>query len=404
MPVVTIVVGAIAKAAGASLLMTAVATGVAGGVVSMAMGGSFGDGFKTGAIGGLASGLFSAGMSAFGGAGDAVGGATIAADGTTTAEMLAAQGGAEFAPDAFSGMGDIGATGASVGFGELGGTDAISGAETYGLGGIDAPVGTELGAAPPAWEQGLQDTVNMDQFGVMSEGASLASSAGFNAAPTSSLGTDQFSMTPDMGGDSFLSSPDASYAPQSVGTEGVGGTSGGLDNIGQVDTNYNLSQGTSSGSALGSPIVPDAAGQTINNSTGLGGMFKTSDAWLKNTFGQSAPSTSKLLMGGGQALYDKYQIDKQARQAKGMAPMSFEEYQRQFTNPQDYRNASAKLAQSGRTGTLPALLARMNERARQGYASYLPGAKEKQYEREAGIQANRNASLSRLFGGLGYGA
>lgn len=416
MPIVAVVVGAIGTAVGtaigtaiggtilgvsAATIGGVIGAGIAGGALASATGGSFGKGFLMGATGAAIGGFLKAGL------GDTVGGATQQfADGTTTAEMLAAQGGAEFAPDAFSGMGDIGATGASVGFGELGGTDAISGAETYGLGGIDAPVGTELGATTPAWEQGLQDTVNMDQFGAMSNGTSLANSAGFGATPTPSLGSEQFAMTPGMAAESSLLSSDYSFAPEmstSTGIEGMGGSAGGLENIGQGYVQ--APDGTTSAQMLQSQGGADFAPN--NPPQGLGGTIKnmanTSDQWLKSTFGQGAPTTGKLLMGGGQFLMDQYNIHKQQQQAKGLAPMSFEQYQQKFTNPEDYRTASRQLAQSGRTGTLPALLARMKERARQGYAGYLPGAKKDYYDVQSGVQANRNASLSRLFNNMGYG-
>lgn len=411
MPLVAIVVGAIGTAVGtaigtaiggtilgvsAATIGGVIGAGIAGGALAYASGGSFGKGFLMGATGAAIGGFLKAGL------GETVGGATQFADGTTTAEMLAAQGGAEFAPDALSGMGEVAGSAAEVGFGELGGAagDALSGAETYGLGGIDAPVGTELGATTPAWEQGLQDTVNMDQFGAMSNGTSLANSAGFDAAPTPSLGSEQFAMTPGMAAESSLLSSDYSFAPEmstSTGIEGMGGSAGGLENIGQGYVQ--APDGTTSAQMLQSQGGADFAPN--NPPQGLGGTIKnmanTSDQWLKNTFGGSAPSTGKLLMAGGQALYEKYQTDKLERQAKGLAPMSFEEYKTQFTNPQDYRNASAKLAQSGRTGTLPALLARMNERARQGYAGYLPGAQEKYLGVKADIAGARSRSLGNLF-------
>jgi hypothetical protein len=190
-----------------------------------------------------------------------------------------------------------------------------------------------------------------------------------------------------------LLSSDYSFAPEG----GAASPAGGLDNIGQ---GYVQSpDGTTSAQMLadqgGANFAPD------NPSQGLGGtirnMANTSDEWLKNTFGQGAPSTGKLLMAGGQALYDKYQTDKLARQAKGLAPMSFEEYQQQFSNVDDYRNASARMAQSGRTGTLPALLARLKERTRAGYANYLPGAKQQYLGTQADIAGARSRSLNNLF-------
>lgn len=406
MPIVAVVVGAIGTAVGtaigtaiggtilgvsAATIGGVIGAGIAGGALASATGGSFGKGFLMGATGSALGSFLKGGL------GDTIGGATQAADGTTVAGMLAEQGGAEFAPDAFSSMGDLGATGASTGLGELGGVgvDSTGGVETFGLGDTAIPEGTPIGAEAPSWEAGLQDIANQTQFGDLSGGTDLASSAGFNAQ-TPVTGNDIYSnYIPGSDSNSPLLSSDYSFAPETTETTATG--TGGLENIGQGYVQP--ADGTTSAQMLQSQGGADFAPN--NPPQGLGGtirsMANTSDQWLKNTFGGSAPSTGKLLMAGGQALYDKYQTDKLERQAKGLAPMSFEEYKTQYTNPQDYRNASAKLAQSGRTGTLPALLARMNERARQGYASYLPGAKEKYLGVKADIAGARSRSLGNLF-------
>ena len=399
MPIVAVVVGAIGTAVGtaigtaiggtilgvsAATIGGVIGAGIAGGALAAATGGSFGKGFLMGAAGSALGSFLKGGL------GDTIGGATQAADGTTVAGMLAEQGGAEFAPDAFSSMGDLGATGASVGLGELGGVgvDSTGGVETFGLGDTAIPEGTPIGTEAPSWEAGLQDIANQTQFGDLSGGTDLASSAGFNAQ-TPVTGNDIYSnYIPGSDSNSPLLSSDYSFSPE---VSSASPTAGTLDNIGQGYVQP--PDGTTTSQMLQSQGMPLEAPKQ----GGLGGMFKSSDAWLKNTLGQNAPSTGKLLMGGGQYLMDKYQTDKLARQAKGLAPMSFEEYKTQFTNPQDYRTASAKLAQSGRTGTLPALLARMNERARQGYAGYLPGAQEKYLGVKADIAGARSRSLGNLF-------
>lgn len=401
MPIIAVVVGAIGSAVGTALgvstalgatIGAAVGAGIAGGILSSATGGDFKDGFLKGAVigatGSLMRGSGIGDMFKSEGSPTIPSGATQFADGTTTAQMLAEQGGAEFAPDALSGMGDLGATGTASGLGELG----AGGMSSTGTGDLfDTGMGEiapTMSTAPTA-EGGFSlgnltstPTPGADSFSLSSMPTDTTSSAiGFT--PTPSLGTDQFALTPGMTSEAPLLSTD--YAPTMGGTEGAAptwaGDTGGIPTAGSYPMDYQES------------ITP----QPQQSSGGLGGMFKSSDAWLKNTFGQSAPSTGKLLLAGGQALYDKYQTDKLERQSKGLAPMSFEEYQRQFSNVDDYRNASARMAQSGRTGTLPALLARMKERTRAGYAGYLPGAQQQYLGTQADIAGARSRSLSNLF-------
>jgi len=370
MPVVTIIVGAIANAMGASILATAVATGIAGGIVAAATGGKFADGFKSGAIGGLASGIFSAGMSSFGST-SSLGGATQFADGTTSAEMFAAQGGAEFAPTALEGVGDA----AASGMGDVAG--GMAGTETFGMGETIAPQGTALdaGASPPAWETGLQADVNAAQTGFNAEPTSLASSAGFGAEVTPSMGGDQFAMLPDTPMAADYSLPDGGAAPASWA--GDAGT--------PVEGSYPMSYAES------------AAPAATQESGGLGGMFKSSDAWLKDNLGMPKGSTGKLLMGGADSLMKMYEANKMERRVKGMAPLSFEQFQSQYSDPNAYKVAANRMAKSGRTGTLPVLLARMKNDVRGKYASYLPGAQQQQLNNEAGVSALKTSSLNNLF-------
>lgn len=391
---------AVGAAIGGTILGVSMATiggvigaGIAGGIMSYAKGGKFGEGFVMGAAGAAIGGFMKAGF------GDAAAGATQAADGTTSAAMLAAQGGAEFAPDALSGMGDLAATGASAGLGEMGGTMA---AETFALDSMAAPTGTAIdgtagAAAAPSWEAGLQDTVNNASMGFdPSTTGNMSPTTGNMAAPTAPTGfntetgslSNQFQTAPSAPTEAATPTGDYSgtAAPTAPGTT--------LENIGSApqpataaptDT---VASGTSEGGGFGG---------------GVKKMFNTSDAWLKDTLGKNAPSTGKLLMGGGQYLMDQYNLAKQQRQAQGLAPMSFEEFSQNYTDPGAFRNASENLARGGRTGSLPVLLARMKNDARGKYASYLPGAKEKYYDVQSGVQANRNASLARLFNGMGYG-
>lgn len=395
---------AIGAAIGGTILGISIATiggvigaGIAGGLLSTARGGEFGKGFLTGAVGGIVGNFAKV---AFGGV---AGAATQAADGTTTAAMLAAQGGAEFAPDAFSGLGDLGATGAVSGLGEIGGT---LGTTTFALDQMAAPVGTPIGATGEAissgdFGTGLSDTANNAAMGFdpnshgnmsLSQGNLAAPQApsGFNTGATSL--SNQFNSAPDITASSGDYGGGAtSTAPATLET--MGGATQGPDGT--------LSSGMLAGQG-GAEFAPPTEQTPMGFGGGIKKMFNTSDAWLKDTLGQGAPSTGKLLMGGGQYLMDQYNLSKQQRQAKGLAPMSFEEFSQNYTDPDAYRNASENMARGGRTGMLPLLLARMQNDARGKYASYLPGAKEKYYDVQAGVQANRNASLGRMFNGMGY--
>lgn len=399
--IISIAVGAIGTAVGtaigaaiggtlfgisAATIGGVIGAGIAGGILAEVKGGDFGKGFLVGAVG--------ASIGAFmkGGLGSDVGGATQAADGTTTAQMLAEQGGAEFAPDAFSGTGDLAATGASAGMGEIGGT--AGGAETFALDQMDAPVGTPLDgttstATTPSWEGGLQDTVNSAQMDFnMADTGNMVQANGNMAAPDApsgfnTSGTDQFATQSSAAAEAPLLSGDYS------GTE-VGDFK--LENVGSAPEPVQMGYSEGTPSQTGSGFAG-----------GVQKMFKTSDAWLKDTLGKNAPSTGKLLMGGGQYLMDQRNLKKQQAMAtQMMSPMSFEEYSQNYTDPGAYRNASENMARGGRTGSLPLLLARMKNDARKGYAAYLPGARGKYYDAQAGVQANKNASLARLFNGMGY--
>lgn len=353
---------AIGAAIGGTILGISAATiggvigaGIAGGLLSMARGGEFGRGFLMGA-GGAAVGAFAS--SFFGGAGaagDMAEGATQAADGTTTAAMLEGQGGADFAPDALSGDMASGVTeaGAAGAGGEIaaGGIDpTMAQPSPMGTGDIAATSGQPLDQTVSQAAQGSSYNVgDGNLFG--------------NAAETTAQGLEQ-TVSGANAPSSYMESAGA-MAPESYSMD-------------------------ASGSNPSVPLEGSSEG-------GIGGMIKSSDAWLQENLGAPQGSTARLALGGMDALMKNYQTNKLEREANKMAPLTFEQFKQQHFDPNKYRIASNQMARSGHTGTLPALLARMNQGAQEAYSKYLPGAQEANYNRRQGIAAARTAGLSNLF-------
>lgn len=400
MPIIAIAVAAIGTAAGTaigaaiggSILGVSMATiggvigaGLAGGALAAATGGSFGKGFLMGAAGAAIGGFLKAGL------GEAVG---AGAEGMTEqASMLEAQGGAEFAPNALegagatvgdvaSGMGDIsGAAGAGIDMSTLS-PEGIPITDSAGVGEFGG-----MSQVPPA-----ADSFSLDQLGSYS---STPTDTGGLAGIGQGVDTGFTSgnmMVPDTGFASsdpygFTASPEA--APTSAAT------GGGLENIGQGSVQP--ADGTTSSQMLQSQGGAEFAPSNAPQSGGLGGMFKTSDAWLKENLGMPSGSTGKLAMGGLQTLMDYRSANKLQKQAKGTAPMSFEQYQQEYMDPQAYRTAANQLARSGHTGALPTLLARMKQGARGDYTKYRTGAEQRNLENQAAISRMKSNSLQNLF-------
>lgn len=402
MPVVAVVVGAIGSAVGSAIagsLVTsgvlgatiagvatatigaAIGAGIAGGALSAATGGSFGDGFFMGAAGNILGGFLKGGL------GDSLGGATQFADGTTSAELFAAQGGAEFAPDALSGLGDV--SSASSGLGEIGAfTDIDTGVQTFAA--PDAPdiTGQELTPESIGSTENTFGSLNttedfLSQKAIegdyVDQGMFLGNSTETNPYT--------FETLPD----SPLVSEGMDYAPTSSPStlEGIG-QAGSQHPTGVTSSSMLLDQG-------GQDFAPNNA---PTSQGGLQNMFKSSDSWLKNTFGLPQGSTGKLLLGGADSLYKLYETNKLENLAKGTAPLSFEQFKKQYTDPNAYKVAANRMAMGGRTGTLPALLARMQNDARGKYASYLPNAKQQYLNNMAGISQAKVGSLQNLFSPL----
>ena len=403
MPVVGIIVGAIGSAVGSAVatgvfgavaggigaaIGAAVGAGIAGGLMASAMGGSFGKGFLMGAAGSAVGSFLKGGL------GDTLGGATQAADGTTSADIFASQGGADFAPTALEGVGEVA--------GEFGGA---TGVETFGLGESGGAVGTSLdaggslegsGGLADIGAGGMTTTPTTDgggladQFGTVgSTGVPMSTSTldpGFQSGNmmtpelgfSETIGGDQFALPDGVTSESPLLSTDYSAA-------GAAPTAQGLE-------------GFTPAPAEGSyPMSSGSTGSAPQSNGGIGGMFKTSDAWLKNNLGMPQGSTGKLLMGGAQTLMDYRAANKLGKQVDAQAPLSFEQYQEQFMNPGAYKTAANRMASSGRTGTLPILLARMKNEARGDYTKYRTGQDQRNLENKAAVSRMKSNSLSNLF-------
>jgi len=355
---------AIGAAIGGTILGISAATigavigaGIAGGLLSMARGGDFGKGFLVGAVG---AGIGSFASSVFGGAGGAAEGlaegATAAADGTTSASMLAAQGGAEFAPEALA-----------AATGDIGQAAATSGIETAAV------------------DQGLNATVSGMGDTAASASPSLAETASGSMTPTPE---------PTAGLEGNMAAPtNAGFTGAEAGLPTPQG--GGLQSLWDAGSQNTPSSFGSSSGGLEGAAAPQASGMSFDAGTGasvpteggfsLEGTMNKSDAWLGENLGMPKGSTGKLAMGGLDALMKNYQANKLERQVNKMKPLTFEEFKAQHGNPNDYRVASGNMARAGRTGTLPVLLARMNENLRGKYAGYLPGAQQTNLENQAAV-------------------
>jgi len=204
---------------------------------------------------------------------------------------------------------------------------------------------------------------------------SLASSAGFNA-PTPTTSPDAYALTPGAEpGAPLLSSDYSAAAPTNAPStlEGIGAVqqpgSYPMSNVGEA------------------PQVP----------TNGGGMMSQADGWLKEKLGMPQGSTGKMMMGGLDAYMKNREASKLNQMVNQNAPMSYQQFEQQYSDPNAYKLAANQMARSGRTGTLPVLLARMRNATRGKYAGYLPGAQQQHLENKAAVGNMRQGALGSLF-------
>lgn len=143
-------------------------------------------------------------------------------------------------------------------------------------------------------------------------------------------------------------------------------------------------------------ITSGTPAQSASITDNLGKWFKDTDTKL-GTMGFPKGSTAMGMIGLGSYLQSNYETYKMEQMAKGLKPMTLEEYKNKMYNPNDYKVAANTMAQSGRTGTLPTLLARMNQNAGSTYANnYLPTAQNNWWNAQTNVANAKTANLSNL--------
>ena len=441
MPVIAIVASAIGSQIGVAVLGEALGAGLAGavgagvgsGIAASAQGGDFGKGFLSGAIGyGVGQGIKEI-VGSIGGAG--VMGDVLGQD-TMLAEQL----------DGFTGIGDI--TGESgwgdsigsfgtAGFGEsynmpdIGYDDqfvSVDSASNPSIIGNDNPMVSTSGLPQTDISSvELPDTFDVDygmpetpnQFTATNTTGSSANP--FFDSVNTNYTTGKYSDW--LEGISTDTSLDPSY--ESIGQDGIRqgagivltpqatpvpgdiatGAQPKLDNIGTA-TAVQQSAAPMTPTATSSPqwgvsqVKPVQAPQSFMDK--MKGMVSSSDEWLNKNLGLPKGSTALGALGVGSYLYNQYQTYKAEQIAKGMKPMSLEEYaSANNPDPNRWKIAANDLAKSGRTGTLPVLTARMNQGiTKDYYNNYLPNANQNWWNVNANLSNARmtnTANLSKPF-------
>ena len=397
MPVIGIVVSFVGSQIGVALLgealgatlAGAIGAGVASGAFAESQGGDFGKGFLMGAGGSLVG----AGInSAFG----SVGGATGSLTSPTVDSMFADQmSGFTNAGDlsGASGWGDTIGSSGTAGFG----TSAYdpSGYDLSGTGDLSLqPFNDPLQGGTPTSSTPMFD----DQMMGVNSGFNLDNLSGQNYANTFTNvdinSNPSLTSTPD-----YLSVDDMSPAKTKYT---------GLDNLtsqnpaqtgastqpatGLGDIAKNQSVLTSDANPV--PIIDKSVqGTTPSFMDKVQGLVSSSDQYLNKSFGLPKGSTMMGAMGIASYMQDSYNTYKMEQIAKGLKPMSLEEFTNSYYNPNDYKAAANTMAKAGHTGTLPVLMARMNSQAGSDYAkNYLPNAQSNWWNANAQIgQAKSNA-------------
>ena len=370
MPAVAIVISSVGASLGtAAFAGTALAAyggmigaGIAGGMMSMSQGGDFGKGFLMGAVGNFVGGQIGG---LFGGA---------ATEGLSESAFQAA----DYANLAGQGL-DAAAIGQNMGAaasnwgGVLG--DISSGAAS-GLG--DVASGTTAGLN----EMNLTDSQFMNETGNLplnTMNTEAVDSNVFNNTNTGeALAWDDYSGVQTPYNDAATINPQATY-PGSNGPD----LSSGLENVAVQPSESSV--GDFSTGAEG-PGFMDR----------MKGWVSDSDAKLAQ-FGMPKGSSVMGLAGIGQYMMGNYETYKAEQIAKGMRPLTLEEFQNKMYNSNDYKQAANSMAKSGRTGTLPTLLARMKQQSSMDYTkNYQPTANENWWNVNANISRQRTNNLGNL--------
>lgn len=432
MPIITIIVVSAGAEVGVALLgetlgpmlAGAIGAGVGSGIVAEAQGGSFGKGFLAGAAGyGIGQGIKGIIGKGLGGTGASIGD-SLAQDTMLTEQLSGFTNIGDITGELGWGN-DIGSVG-SAGFGESYFTpdeqytsvDSVNPSivgndnplvETYGLPSTEASFagslpGNQLGPLDVSndtsgWSdigmpQGLpmhdpmyDYAVNGDMPTYMTSLDNMNSSSHVDMTP----GVVQSDGVPLMG--QVTNSASTIPSPTSPSVNGdLSSTIAKLDN-----TNLYPEQ---TGEATWG--VSKASPPVQTNTTGfmdkMGKMVKDSDTYLNKTFGLPKGSTALGALGLGSYLFGEYQNYKAEQIAKGMKPMTLEEYKAANNiDPNKWKVAANDMAKSGRTGTLPVLTARMNQTIGSNYLNnYLPNANNNWWNVNAKIAQNKSNNLGNL--------
>lgn len=427
MAVVVVAVAAVAgSAAGVALgvgaaIGAAIGGGLAGGLVSKSQGGSFAKGFAMGAIGGaLGGGGFLEG--AMGGLAAEGAGAAMAAEmggyAAGAGDLLAGGLGAAGGAATEGALGELTSAGAEVG-GLPTGNASLEGITSTGASAGVSPMAEVVTPQQSGGLQGMYGTMTDIPYETGSELLGEAGSTGFNnisgptATPYAQMPTDVSGLGTSTGYNPYDTSFDTSMSPTTTGgslEQVVGQPSTG--NVFDTEAGY-----TEPGKYTSN--VEGAQGQT----SGLGGMLKSSDQWLAENLGIKGnprmPGSTTMRL--GTSLFDTYQGVQRANQLKDQAaqmrnqyssilnPMSLQDYMKANYNPNAIRSAGMKMASAGRTGTIPAMQALARQKAAQGYTStYLPqaqraglGASQQIADREALAAAAKQQAYGKSISTLG---
>ena len=393
MPAVAIVISSVGASLGtAAFAGTALAAyggmigaGIAGGMMSMSQGGDFGKGFLMGAVGNFVGGK--------------IGGMFGGAEGLSESAFQAA----DYANLAGQGL-DAAAIGQNMGAAAgnwVGSMGDMSSALSSGMGEISIPnseVAANFGTSPDgSMPVGYEEGMGIGLDGNFYKPQTVEGTMG-----PWTPGGEQGSGVTTWGFDEAVNNPLATTPTQTPPT---------LQDIVATSENYNnINPNTSSGPDLSSGGLDNVTSQAGGNAAGnfgtptqSGGYMDRLKGWVSDSdaklaqFGMPKGSSVLGLAGIGQYMMGNYETYKAEQIAKGMRPLTLEEFQNKMYNSNDYKQAANSMAKSGRTGTLPTLLARMKQQSSMDYTkNYQPTANENWWNVNANISRQRTNNLGNL--------
>jgi hypothetical protein len=264
------------------------------------------------------------------------------------------------------------------------------------------PIGsgmTPVGINDPTW---MNPSYQYSNLGTDNITPTLTSGGATSSSPSSLEGmfssyTDGINQTP--------------FSESVASGQSIGGSPTGYPPVATPPINPTASAGT--------PEIPKTFPQQQQVSSNGGFMSKTkdvinkSDSQLRDLFKIPRTAKGSPTVGLGLSLFDSYQkmkyADEMEKALAGSAPLSYSDWMQKAYNPTNYRMAAANLAQAGRTGVLPILMARMNSEGSQNYYNnYLPNMNAKYLPMKAQVSAAKrnaiNSPTNYLATMMGWGA